>query len=155
MTGLTGFTSSPGIGIACVGVFGLIGFAGLTSLSDIGILLTFLLFYWFWYDWINWFYIIFWYWYRLCWCFWINWICWFNITFWYRYSTYFLRLVLILSISFTLTISGKTNSTSWAINPKRFLSGSILKFLYSTPVNNNVFSNAFSMVLIFILFFHH
>jgi hypothetical protein len=41
MTGFTGFTSSCGIGVACVGVFGLIGFTGFTSPSDIGILLTF------------------------------------------------------------------------------------------------------------------
>ncbi len=41
MTEFTGFTSSFGIGIACVGVFGSMGLSGFKSPSDIGILLTF------------------------------------------------------------------------------------------------------------------
>jgi hypothetical protein len=49
------------------------------------------------------------------------------------------------------TTSGIINSTSCAINPILFLSGSILISLYSTPRNNKVLSNAFSILLIFVL----
>ena len=56
--------------------------------------------------------------------------------------------------SSVLTTSGIINSTSCAINPIFVFSGSILISLYSTPRNNKVLSNAFSIVLIFVLIFH-
>ena len=46
---------------------------------------------------------------------------------------------LILSNSFIPTASGIINSTSCAINPRCFLSGSYLKSLYSTPRSNNIY----------------